>query len=201
MTNTRRWRWVRAAAAALLGLSLGIAFATRAEKAPSGADPSIAQRRLSLQFPTPLGNADSISPLEAAQAINSCHGCIALPSSGPGSVDDIAYAWSRSSDQAIAIDYKDGLRLYSWPDERSGEDWAKAAVASDGKDLAGTIGLQLIGIRNTLAVGIPASDTGPAALSWIEDGLMIEMLGKGAQSLDEPTKIADSFGGASDSAA
>lgn len=180
----------------IAGLTLSQGNTDDPDKSRSGRD-----RQLTLDFANPLGNGEPVSPDQAAESIQACPECIGLPTDGPASVGAIKEAWTRAGDQAIAVDFEDGLRLYVYPDERSGEDWAKEVVASDGEDLSGALGMKLIELRDTSGVGIEMSASGPAALSWIEDGLMIEILGKGGQSLSALIEIGKSFPGASETAA
>lgn len=197
MTGSRVRAGFAAATVVAIGLVVGagISAITTDHSLPDRDRDAASNRQRVLSFPNPLGNGVSITADETAQLLDRCAACISLPSNGPAGVDSISEAWTRDGDDAIAIDFKSGLRIYFLADDRDGQEWAKEAVASDGEDLAGKLGLQLIELRSTLAVGIAAADSGPAALSWIEDGLMVEMLGKGQQSLDELLEIAKSLPG------
>jgi hypothetical protein len=127
-------------------------------------------------------------PTEAALATLST----GLPKGGSGRSELVEHVWIRG-DGAVAFDYVDKMRIYFLPDDRNNESWAKEAVASDGRDLAGEIGLQLVDVGGITAVGLNQDETGPAAISWIQGGYMIEILGKGGQSLDQLTEVAKTF--------
>lgn len=199
--TTSTWRRMSLAVCiVVLGLAAGILFSdsntTIASDANGSAGPSGSiERRLTLDFPNPLGSGESIAPEDAVDAIEKCADCVSLPADGLASVANVKEAWSRSGDEAIALDFDGGLRLYVFPDDRNGDEWAKEVVNADGSDLAGPLGMKLIDLRGTSAVGIEMSKTGPAALSWIEDALMFELLGKGGQDLETLISVAESFKG------
>lgn len=202
MDWTRHSRtYVFAIACLVTGLLLGSAYELTQQSASSAARESTSSgernRNIFHDESDPLGVG---APIPAAVAVAPLTGCTACPVFPSGTRADLALvseAWFRPADRAIALDYRNGVRVYLFVDPRDDDEWAKSAVASDGQDLSGELGLALTSVNGMAAVSLAADASGPASLSWIQGGYMVEILGRGGQTINDLQTMAGVIASAS----
>lgn len=187
--------YVLAAGCLAVGIFLGSAYGVTRHPAPGAAVPESSRnesRSLNIfhDVSDPLGVGTPIPAAVAVEPLVGCGGCPVFPIGTPADLTLVSEAWFRPADGAIALDYRDGTRVYLFQDSRDNEEWAKTTVDSDGQDMAGYLGLALASVNGMAAVSLPADQSGPASLSWIQGGYMVEILGWGGQTIDDLQKIA-----------
>lgn len=139
---------------------------------------------------SPLGNAPEVSVDEAERILKSCSSC-SFPSEGAAGKESVAHVWARL-DGKVAYDFQDELRVYFTPDIRTNDDYVAATM----KDFDGINRYSVVDVRGGQAIARTESDDAPAALLWIADGYLIEMIGHGGQSLSDLLVASEGLGAA-----
>jgi hypothetical protein len=160
---------------------------SREEAASPQAAPAERQANL-FEGGSPLGTGESISVEQLKSELSGCAVC-ELPGEGPAQETEIKSAWSRS-DGKVAIDFQDGLRINFTPIQRSNDQYLEdtAPIVADDKAYS------IIALRGSKAVSRESSDAAPAALVWVEDGYLVEMIGHGGQPLSALVEIGVALG-------
>ena len=113
-------------------------------------------------------------------------GCLTFgEKSAPVSLGQVDRAFTNSAHQVSAL-YTSGLVLIQTPDVRSPDEYVKAVtpVVEEPDSL-----FRVIPFRGTMALVADPSDQ-RAAMSWVENGYLVQVLGGPKQSLDDLLSIA-----------
>lgn len=180
----------------VLGYLLGMALF-------AGSDDKLTQQRIPSRFQgglggdDPLGGAELVSAEIAESAIaSSCSGCPLLADTGAASASDVSQAWVRSSDGAVVFEFKSGLKVYFYRDDRSEAEYLKDVqqhAEVEGSDWP----FWVTSVRGTRAEVTDIHDAkghvGPAAVSWVEGGYLVTLIGDGGQTLSDLIGIAETL--------
>lgn len=136
----------------------------------------------------PIGG-ESVSATEFDAALEGCGVCT-LPATGPGGESRPIGYWIRSDGKAAA-EYSDGFRVYLTPDVRSNEEYIadSGSILEESKEA-----WSMVALRGTKVLGRERSETAPAAVVWIEDDYLVQLIGGEEQDLASLVTYAQGLG-------
>lgn len=146
------------------------------------------RRVLSSTSDNPLGTGSKVTVEQAQASIDDCAGCPALDGSGPDATKNVQSAFLDSSTGEVAYVFKDGTLVILTPDNRAANEYLDGA-----DELAESLGFTVIDFRGTKALAKGQSKSGPAAISWVADGYLWQVIGQGGQSVEEVASLGQAL--------
>jgi hypothetical protein len=139
----------------------------------------------------PFGPVGREIPVAAANSLIAlCIWCPQLPPEGPMSDSNVSEAWTAPEGEVL-LRYADGVDLYVYPGSQlDRQEWIDSWTA----DIAsGGWPGQMIDLRGTRAAAAERDISWSSVVTWVEGTSLIEMYGKGGQTLDELIQRAESL--------
>lgn len=138
----------------------------------------------------PLIEGKRVSARRAeARIVGACADCFRLSARGPASPTNVDAAYVDAYG-GVAFVYDDGTWVVLTKDDRTNrgymDDMAEILASDDWP-------FSEMEVRGGQAVGTDTNPHGPAALLWVEDGYLWEILGQGGRDLNSLLKLAESL--------
>ncbi len=130
---------------------------------------------------TPLaGNSRLVSPEEANNSLKTCDCPLPLQGQLPPE-EALDQVWQNDEGQ-VAYELKSSSIIYYKPESLSAKEYEQVSgdtVKQDGAPFT------QIPFRGTAALAVDINKDGPASLSWVEGGYLVELVGHGGETLQE----------------